>query len=382
MLTQVAISPFDIYCDCKGTVQTLNKGRGAGAGPDNTRAHMWAPFWASFCSNDFQAFKTKAHCSMTDVYRGETTLWEKHGNDAADEFAKKGGSLHGVGPEHFHLWRGLSELCREAAQWTGEVHALAGDGVVGRDHDHVGELWAARGEAEEAPPVPAAPLAPDPPAVYRRRPADGWDEYADVGYNFNGHPLLFARVSARDGREDDRALSFCCACGAYFTGFKPTRALLGPCLRENAGSGLQDQLRRLRSRQWPSYKAGVKDLVLEAPVGVPTEIRVRLAQAFTPEVLAQLDPAGPPGGLPPGPGPSRPGGPGGPSSASRGSAARSGAPGADPGAGSRACTLRAFGLTEADLPSVAELGARLCAKDADDGVSDASASEASDFGPA
>ena len=44
MLTQLAMPPFEVFCDCKGTVQTLLQGPGSGTGPDCTRAHMWAPF--------------------------------------------------------------------------------------------------------------------------------------------------------------------------------------------------------------------------------------------------------------------------------------------------------------------------------------------------
>ena len=84
---------------------------------------MWAPFWAAFFREDFEAHKTKAHGSMTDVNSGETTLWEKRGNDAADEFAKKGASVHGVELGHFQLWRGLTELCCESARLSGEIHS-------------------------------------------------------------------------------------------------------------------------------------------------------------------------------------------------------------------------------------------------------------------
>ena len=74
MLCQVAIPPLELYIDCKGTVSTLWSGPGAGAGPTNPRAHMWAPFWAAFEPNDFRAHKTRAHCGMIDVQNDRTTL--------------------------------------------------------------------------------------------------------------------------------------------------------------------------------------------------------------------------------------------------------------------------------------------------------------------
>eukprot|EP00959_Pyramimonas_sp_CCMP1952_P429188 8988957-Pyramimonas_sp.AAC.1 len=125
---------------------------------------------------------------MTDVYSGRTTLWEKRGNDAADEFAKRGASSHGVEERHYHLWRGLLDLAREPAQWSGEVHALLGDGLAGKDHDDLLEAYlGARAAAEEAPdPAPeSVPQSFDAPA---QPPAEGWEEFRDAGYNFNGHP--------------------------------------------------------------------------------------------------------------------------------------------------------------------------------------------------
>ena len=77
--------------------------------------------------------------------------------ETALEKAKEGGLMHGVQSSDFFLWQGRKALCREAAQWTGQVHAWAGDGEVGRDHDDVCEAWAALGEDEEAPPAPAQP---------------------------------------------------------------------------------------------------------------------------------------------------------------------------------------------------------------------------------
>ena len=63
---------------------------------------------------------------------------------------------------------------------------------------------------------------------------------------------------------------FCCACGAFFSGQTLSRALLKPCLRESATSGLV------------SYKIGLKDLRLQHPEGVPHAVRVRMAALFSP----------------------------------------------------------------------------------------------------
>ena len=130
---------------------------------------MWAPFWASFSRDDFVAHKTKAHCSMTDVNAGVTSLWEKRGNDAADAFAKKGGLMHGAQACDFFLWQGLKALCREAAQWAGHVHAWVGDGEVGRDHDDVVEAWAALPSASPASSAALASRVHGPPSRWLGR---------------------------------------------------------------------------------------------------------------------------------------------------------------------------------------------------------------------
>ena len=95
MLCQVAMPPFELYIDCKGTVSMLWAGPGSGTGVGDPRAHMWSRVWASLGPADFSAHKTRAHCSMQDVHNERTTLWEKKGNDAADEFAKRGASITG-----------------------------------------------------------------------------------------------------------------------------------------------------------------------------------------------------------------------------------------------------------------------------------------------
>jgi len=184
---------------------------------------MWAPFWAAFGTNDFEAHKTKAHSSMVDVQNDRTTLWEKRGNDAADEFAKRGAALHGVEASDYHLWRGLVEASREAGRWSGRLHALVGDGEAGQDHADLMEQYAASREGaadDDAPALPpegAAPSALEPAAAAEvaQSPAEGFEDYRDIGYSFNGHPMLHARVTARSGHDDLKSLNFCCACGFF-----------------------------------------------------------------------------------------------------------------------------------------------------------------------
>ena len=119
----------------------------------------------------------------------------------------------------------------------------------------------------------------------------------------------------------------------------PTRSLLRPCLREHAGTGLQDQLRRIRQGRWPSYKKELKDIVLDTPIGVPEAVRLRLRDHFTPSTLAQGD-------------------------IGLGGASRRLAVPADR-LQPRASVLGAFGLDEEALPSVQDLGRRLVQMDKD-----------------
>eukprot|EP00959_Pyramimonas_sp_CCMP1952_P183296 3832128-Pyramimonas_sp.AAC.1 len=63
-----------------------------------------------------------------------------------------------------------------------------------------------------------------------RLPAEGFEADRDMGYSFNGHPVLHATVNSRSGHADGKAIHVCCACGAFFSVERPTRALLRPCL--------------------------------------------------------------------------------------------------------------------------------------------------------
>ena len=94
ILTQCAMAPFELYADCQGTLDMLQGGQGLGASAGGPRAHLWAPFWSSFDSTDFSAYKTAAHCSFADVHNGKTTMWEKKANDSADHYAKIGAAKH------------------------------------------------------------------------------------------------------------------------------------------------------------------------------------------------------------------------------------------------------------------------------------------------
>eukprot|EP00959_Pyramimonas_sp_CCMP1952_P265919 5559942-Pyramimonas_sp.AAC.1 len=84
-------------------------------------------------------------------------------------------------------------------------------------------------------------------------PAEGFEAYRDMGYSFNGHPMLHATVNVRSGHEDGKAINVCCACGAFFSVERLARALLRACLRESAASGLRRQLARI-GEQMPVWQ--------------------------------------------------------------------------------------------------------------------------------
>ena len=132
---------------------------------------MWSRVWASFGPADFSAHK------RGPVHNERTTLWEKKGNDAADEFAKRGASIHGVSQTDYHMWRGLVALAREAARWSGELHALVGGGVECQDHADLMEAYSASLEECEADAAPAS--LPEPAPAEQATPplfdaAAGW----------------------------------------------------------------------------------------------------------------------------------------------------------------------------------------------------------------
>eukprot|EP00959_Pyramimonas_sp_CCMP1952_P235733 4926278-Pyramimonas_sp.AAC.1 len=226
---------------------------------------------------------------MVDAQNDRTALWEKRGNDAADEFAKRGAGLHGVEESEYHLWRGLAEAAREVGRWSGRLHALVGDGEACQDHGDSMELYEAGiGRAQASPeaqpgaaPAPAPAAAPvSVPTV--QSPAEGSEAYRGMGYLFNGHPMLHATAHARSGHEDGKASDFYGVCGAFFSVERPTRALLRPCLRECAAAGLKRQLAQIKVGKYPSGKEGLKDLSLTPPGGVPHAVRARLAAIFGP----------------------------------------------------------------------------------------------------
>eukprot|EP00959_Pyramimonas_sp_CCMP1952_P313075 6553025-Pyramimonas_sp.AAC.1 len=78
-----------------------------------------------------------------------------------------------------------------------------------------------------------------------------------------------------------RPAIFAVCCGAHFSAERPSMALIQPCLREHAVSGLKYQLALIKAGKYPSYKAGMKDLRLNTPVGFPSAVRVRMALLFS-----------------------------------------------------------------------------------------------------
>ena len=75
---------------------------------------MWAVYAATFEGAAIKVCKTKGHATSTHFETGESTWWQKRGNDDADRFAKEGARLHEIPPaalaEHLAFQRVGSEL--------------------------------------------------------------------------------------------------------------------------------------------------------------------------------------------------------------------------------------------------------------------------------
>ena len=87
---------------------------------------------------------------------------------------------------------------RKTNRRSGDVTTVASAQVVGAAdvvdilEDELATLLA------NTPAPYAAPASPAPPA-------DGFEDYRDVGYRFHGHPMLRARVAAANGGSDPRS---------------------------------------------------------------------------------------------------------------------------------------------------------------------------------
>ena len=71
-----------------------------------------------------------------------------------------------------------------------------------------------------------------------------------------------------------------CEVWLFLFWWQPPRGLRGPCRPKSGTGGLSDQLRRIRQSKFPSYKAGVKGLVLGPHVGLSLVERRTLADAL------------------------------------------------------------------------------------------------------
>ncbi len=118
MLTVVALEPFEVYIDCKGTLDAIDSPHSLSASSAAPRANLWARVWGSF--DALTAHKTKAHATAEDVHRGISTDWERKGNAHADHFAKEGAKLHGLSEDIELEYRALSSLAFQAARWAAE----------------------------------------------------------------------------------------------------------------------------------------------------------------------------------------------------------------------------------------------------------------------
>ena len=63
--------------------------------------------------------KTKAHTTMADVHRGDTTMWEHLGNRAADSRARLGAQMHPWSAETSQRLEVEWDQALEIASWAG-----------------------------------------------------------------------------------------------------------------------------------------------------------------------------------------------------------------------------------------------------------------------
>ncbi len=240
MLPYVAMEPFELHIDCKGTLDTIGSPHSASAGARGPRANLWSRVWSSF--DELRARKTKAHSSLTDVDRGLTTVWERQGNSHADRLAKEGVVMHGVTEAIELQYRSLASLAFQAARWAGE-QAVKLRRAPADDAARLPEKGSSHGQPTSArlprpKPSKRACLQGVLAASLRSNLARTSPSV------FLGHCL---RVSAAEPRG---ALLFCATCGAY--AWASPRALLSQCLGAARTPGRAQQRARLAKHEFPS----------------------------------------------------------------------------------------------------------------------------------
>ena len=244
MLSVHAVPPFEVYVDCKGTLECLQSPRSFSTGASNPRAHLWTRYWAAFEGEEVVAHKTLAHATDADIEAGRSSYWQRRGNEAADKFAKLGAACHPLSQEDVWRYHGLRLLVSEAARWAGQQEAALADGSV-RDASDL----AAPERPDAAVVLEVLPHRPRPPAFT----AWEWGQQGAVRQqDLKGHSLRMA-ATERGG-----FILVCVSCGAY--AWKRTKALSAPCLGRMAGQGLALQRSRVAAGLFPAPYTGNEPL--------------------------------------------------------------------------------------------------------------------------
>ena len=272
MLPFVALEPFELFIDCKGTLDTISSPQSRSAGARGPRANLWSRVWSSF--NELRAHKTKAHATLLDVERGLSTEWERKANNFADGFAKQGAALHGLSADIELQYRSLASLAFQAARWAAEQAVrLRRSGA--QDSARLPEKGCHSVSRPHSPKLSFAKTA-------RRckirclqsvlKESLAYSRPNSSSAKFLGHSLRVAEVSFKG------VVLFCASCGAY--AWASPRALLAPCPGRERSPARAAQRARLARLEYPSGHHGQWRLSSPRPPA-PTVL------AFLAEVVAR-----------------------------------------------------------------------------------------------
>ncbi|CAK0861684.1 unnamed protein product [Prorocentrum cordatum] len=198
MLTSCAFGPVEVYADCASTLQCLHDPVFS-VSAQCSNAHLWQRMWHIFHDPGMlSAFKTKAHCTQTDVEACRTTAWERLANESADSFAKQGAGCHPCAAAAARELAGLNLLAVEAGRWAAQQEILKVDRVW-LDADQI---------LPYSPPEPPAPNGP----LDRSAALVGKDRYLfssesppaapelELLVQLQGHRIKMAPVFQADGQ--------------------------------------------------------------------------------------------------------------------------------------------------------------------------------------
>jgi len=121
MASSLCMFPCKFMTDCAGTVAAANRIE-ASTGPGCERSHLWQPFWARVEPSDFESCKTLGHATLQHVDNGESTFWERAGNNLVDDYAKRGAAKHTGCDDDADLFWGLKAVALQAGRWCGDIH--------------------------------------------------------------------------------------------------------------------------------------------------------------------------------------------------------------------------------------------------------------------